>query len=143
MTSRLEVHEHCYISGPNSRCAGTARGRLAHSHEGGDQPHVHEDEIHRTGPASYTIDSKAWARATGMPGGGKKRFTTEPTGQQLPTVFVDPPRIDVVIVGDGGASIAGEATGGADVSVERVIQGMKARVHSVTHVPSRSKRGAR
>ncbi|HEU4582485.1 MAG TPA: hypothetical protein VFS67_29710 [Polyangiaceae bacterium] len=141
MRARLELHEHCYISGPNARCAGTDRGRLIHSHEGGDRPHVHEDEIHRTGPGSYTIDSMQWARATGMRGGGKKRFTGEPTGPQLPLQEVEPPQIRVVIVGDGGASVAGENAGAGEAPLLRMMLGMKAQVASVEHCPARRRRG--
>lgn len=137
--NRLEVHEHCYVSGPKA-----ARGvHLVHSHEGGDRPHEHADEAHRTGPGSYTIDSKEWLRATGMRGGGKKRKTSKPTGPQLPIVYVEPPRIDVVIVGDGGAALAAksQATGAGESPVVRMMLGMKARVASVTHVPVRRQRG--
>lgn len=138
---RLELHEHCYITGPNSRCAGTERGRLVHSHEGGDRPHVHENEIHRTGPASYTIDAKQWARATGMRGGGKKSFTREPIGPQLPLREIEPPQIRVVVVGDGGASAAGGSTGAGDAPVLRMMLGLKAQVASVEQRPGRRRRG--
>lgn len=138
---QFEVHDHCYISGPNSRYAGQERSHLVHSHEGGDQPHVHEDELHRTGPASYTIDAETWARATGMRGGGTKRFTREPTGVQLPLRQVDPPQIHVVVVGDGGASVAGENTGAGEAPVLRMMLGMKAQVASVQRRPGRRRRG--
>lgn len=134
--ARLEVHEHSYVIGPNSRFAGLPRGRIAHSHEGGDGPHEHADEVHRTGPGNYTIDSKEWARATGMHGGGKKRFTPEPTGPQLPLIIVEPPQINVVIVGDGGASVAKGSTGAGDAPVVRMVLGMKAHVVSVRRAPA-------
>src|SRR6185369_12939685 len=79
---KLEVHEHCFIAGPRSRAAS----HLVHSHDGGDVPHTHPD----TGPASYTIDKDEWARATGLRGGGRKKFTTTPTGEQLPFVARTP-----------------------------------------------------
>ncbi len=55
----LEVHEHSYVRGQ--------RGKIAHSHEGGERAHRHED----TGPACYSR---------------KKKYTIRPTGLQLPTV---------------------------------------------------------
>jgi len=139
-SNRLELHEHCYISGPNSAHSG--RNKLTHSHEGGDQPHEHADETHRTGPGSYTIDGKQWAAETGMRGGGKKCFTREPTGPQLPLVVIEPPQIRVVIVGDGGASVAGksQSTGPGDAPIVRMILGMKARVVSVEQAPTPGRR---
>jgi hypothetical protein len=80
----LEEHEHCFIRG-RSQYAGTARGRLVHSHTGGDRPHKHPD----TGPASYTIDADEWARSTGLRGGGRKKFTQTPTGDQFPIVELE------------------------------------------------------
>jgi hypothetical protein len=103
-TAGFEVHEHSFISGPR-------RGRISHSHEGGNAWHEHPD----TGPASYTIDKDDWFKATGLRGGGRKKFTPKPTGEQLPTI----PRIGdffrVVIMdppcppghkGEGGAMVA-------------------------------------
>lgn len=78
---RLEVHEHCFIRGPRSRWAAP-HGRVVHSHEGGDVPHTHPD----TGPGSYTIDKDERLRATGLKGGGRKKFTAAPTGEQFPTI---------------------------------------------------------
>lgn len=84
---RLEVHEHCFVSGPrrgrfgNSWPAGQASD-FEHSHPGGNEPHSHPD----TGPASYTIDKDEWLRMTGLSGGGRKKFTTKPSGDQLPFV---------------------------------------------------------
>jgi hypothetical protein len=90
----LEVHEHHFISGPRS-C--TVRSQFSHSHEGGDRPHVHPD----TGPAAYTIDADDWFASTGLRGGGKKKFTAKPTGEQFEciprtpepfrVIFLDPP----------------------------------------------------
>lgn len=76
----LEVHRHVFISGPR------AGQTIVHSHEGGHSDpsgagaHTHPD----TGPARFTIDADEWARATGLKGGGKKKFTKRATGEQLP-----------------------------------------------------------
>ena len=126
----LEVHEHCYLAGPH------ANGRdykFAHSHEGGEGPHYHDDGTSRTGPAARTIDRDAWLRVTGMRGGGRKVFTPRPTGAQLPTVPTEPSRIDVVIIGDGGASIAKGGTGGGSVTLARLCLGSDVIVGSVRH----------
>src|SRR5690242_4202061 len=73
----LEVHKHSIISGPRSRWSGA---EIVHSHEGGDTRHQHPD----CGPASYVIDKDEWLAATGLKGGGRKKFTARPTGEQLP-----------------------------------------------------------
>ena len=131
--SKLEVHEHCFIAGPNARM--TSRYKFSHSHAGGDRPHKHADATHRTGPGSYTIDRDEWFRRTGLRGGGRKKFTKRPTGQQLPVVFVDPPKIKIVIVGDGGASVARGCTGPGLDPIHRMQLAVKAEVASVEHVP--------
>lgn len=80
-TKSLEVHEHCFISGPRARWAFPDPSRkLVHSHDGGDVPHKHAD----TGPGAYTIDKDEWFRETGLRGGGRKKFTKRPTGEQFP-----------------------------------------------------------
>jgi hypothetical protein len=79
---RLEVHEHCFIHGARARHVGS---KLVHSHAGGDVPHKHPD----TGPGSYTIDKDEWARVTGLKGGGRKRFTPRPSGEQFPNVELE------------------------------------------------------
>lgn len=84
-TAALEVHEHSFIRGARSHWAGTAHGRLAHSHEGGAVPHQHPE----TGPACYTIDKDEWFRETGLRGGGRKKFTETPTGEQFPIVDLE------------------------------------------------------
>lgn len=143
--AKLEVHEHCYITGPNANWSGD-RGRLVHSHEGGDKPHVHEDAVHRTGPGSYTIDKDEWRRRTGMVGGGRKKFTAAPTGPQLPLVAIDPPAIRVVVVGDGGAAAARGATGPGLAVIDRMQLAVKAEVVSFEHAPGprrAARRGAR
>jgi hypothetical protein len=79
MSRRLpfEVHEHSYVRGP--RTNGPGPSKFAHAHERGDEPHEHLD----TGPATYTIDKDEWYAATGMCGGGRKKFVAAPTGPQL------------------------------------------------------------
>lgn len=72
MARNLEMHEHW-----NLRRAGA---NVNHSHEGGNKPHQHEGY----GPASYTIDKDEWRRATGLRGGGRKAFTGQPRGPQMP-----------------------------------------------------------
>jgi hypothetical protein len=81
---KLEVHEHAFVRGPRSRRAGTHH--FVHSHEGGDVPHQHPD----TGPARYTIDKDGWLRETGLRGGGRKKFTVRPTGEQFPRLELEP-----------------------------------------------------
>lgn len=75
----LEVHEHCYLGEER-------RSDIEHSHEGGARPHWHQ----HCGPAHYTIDKDEWLRATGLKGGGRKKFTAKPTGPQLPIVPIAP-----------------------------------------------------
>jgi hypothetical protein len=81
----FEVHEHSYVSGP--RTGGGygpdgkwQPGKFQHSHDRGNVRHQHPD----TGPACYTIDKDEWARVTGLRGGGRKKFTAAPSGEQLP-----------------------------------------------------------
>jgi hypothetical protein len=89
-STKLEVHAHAVISGPRSKAGyrfdpatreTTWHGRtdIEHSHADGNAGHSHPD----TGPASFTIDKDDWYRATGFRGGGRKRFTKKPTGEQL------------------------------------------------------------
>jgi hypothetical protein len=139
MGNRLELHEHWYISGPRANCGK----RLFHSHEGGDRPHAHETAEHRTGPGAYTIDKGEWFARTGLRGGGRKKFSDKPTGEQFPVVFVEAPQIKVVIVGDGGAAAARGASGPGLAVVDRLQLAVKARVVSVEHVPDGSGRRAR
>jgi len=124
----LEVHEHWYITGPFACSAH----RLVHAHERGDQPHEHADETQRTGPAAYTIAKDEWLLRTGLKGGGRKKLVSKPTGNQLPFVTREPSRIDIVIVGDGGAAAARGAQGPGLSAVDRMVLGFKARVASVT-----------
>lgn len=131
----LEVHEHHIITGPHAHHAG--RNHIEHSHEGGDVPHVHDDGISETGPAARTIDKDEWFAATGLQGGGRKKFTVKPAGPQMPMRQTKPSEIEVVIVGDGGASVANGSEGGAKFTLARMLQTFDARVVSVTHVPGR------
>lgn len=115
---RLEVHEHSFISGGR-------HGRVAHSHEGGNVPHQHE----HTGPASYTIDKDDWHRATGLRGGGRKKFTAKPTGEQFPIRDLEDwqKSFEVVVVGPPSPHIG---TGPGIAPAVRMIKqfGMTARV---------------
>jgi hypothetical protein len=87
----LEVHRHSFVRGrrANGGCYGPGGAWLlstfSHSHEGGSAPHQHPD----IGPASFTIDKDAWARATGLKGGGRKVFTAAPTGEQFAIVELE------------------------------------------------------
>lgn len=98
MTDRIkqpegyEVHEHCFVSGPRAKVAPVS---FTHSHEGGDRPHRHPD----TGSATYTIDKDEWRRQTGMVGGGRKKFTKRPTGEQLPLVTLTPEETHFEVIG--------------------------------------------
>jgi hypothetical protein len=78
--AKLEVHEHSFITGPRANKEWLRK--LVHSHPGGDVPHKHPE----TGCGSYTIDKDEWFRATGLRGGGRKKFTVRPSGEQLPAI---------------------------------------------------------
>lgn len=85
-TGRFEVHAHSYVSGPHGRGghyhddgSWHASEKVSHSHDDGDVPHRHPD----TGPATFTIDKDEWFMATGLKGGGRKKFTKKPSGEQL------------------------------------------------------------
>jgi hypothetical protein len=89
-SANYEVHSHWFVTGPRSRGAYNAKGKwetgkFSHSHKGGDVPHRHPD----TGPGSYTIDKDDWFRATGLRGGGRKKFTQQPSGEQMPLVELE------------------------------------------------------
>lgn len=88
----LEVHEHCFIRGPQANRPGY---KFEHSHEGGDVPHTHPD----TGPACYTIDKDAWFAATGLRGGGRKQFTPKPKGLRLAVIprTAEESRFEIVV----------------------------------------------
>lgn len=91
--SRLEVHRHAIISGPRANKSWC--NEIVHSHEGGDQPHEHEN----TGPASRTIDKDEWYARTGLRGGGRKKFTAKPTGEQFATIPTAPLTYEIILVG--------------------------------------------
>lgn len=118
MTARakLEVHEHS--------CIRSTR-KIVHSHEGGDVRHRHD----RFGPATYTIDKDAWLAATGLRGGGRKKYTAQPTGEQLPIIEVTDleSSFDITVVGEPCA----EQTGPGLALPNRMILGHKMRVGRV------------
>lgn len=115
MSGTLEVHSHSFVSGP--RCGGHYEkngwhtGTFSHSHEEGNVPHEHP----HTGPACY--------RATGLRGGGRKKFTAKPSGEQLPYIAKDPESFEVIICGDPTPEL-GEGPGIA--LPERIAQTFKA-----------------
>lgn len=89
LKTKFEVHEHAFVSGPRRG------GKLVHSHEGGNfTPHEHPN----TGPGCYTIDKHEWAQKTGLRGGGTKKFTAKPSGEQLPTIPRAPAIFDVFVM---------------------------------------------
>lgn len=124
---QLELHEHHYIVGRH--------GSFAHAHEGGDKPHEHIEGTVRTGPACYTIDRRDWLRATGSIGGSEKKFAAKPTGPQMPFIAAEPSKIRIHIVGDGGASVAGDCEGPGVLPVAMIMLRFKAEIESVTHTP--------
>jgi hypothetical protein len=109
----LDVHEHVFVSGPRShgmfiRATQKTTAHFSHSHEGGDVPHQHPD----TGPASYTIDKDEWFRATGLRGGGRKKFTAKPNGEQFQIVELeDWQKSFEIIVGPPPKEYHGEGPG--------------------------------
>lgn len=129
---KLEVHEHVFITGPRSngmfdRATQKTSSHFSHSHEGGDVPHQHAD----TGPACYVIDKDAWLAATGLRGGGRKKFTKAPTGEQFDRVeLADWQRSFEVIVGAPPPGFEGEGAGVAPAARMVLAFGMKANVRS-------------
>lgn len=126
---RYQMHEHSYVRGPRSNNTGTRN--FSHSHEGGDVPHEHED----TGPSCYTIDKDDWYRRTGLRGGGRKKYTVKPNGEQLALVAIDPADLefDVVYCVDAMAKFREwdpKSTGGGDGAAARMelAFGMKANL---------------
>lgn len=121
----FEVHEHCIISGPNAHKSWA--NRISHSHEGGNTRHQHAD----TDPASFTIDKDQWLRDTGLKGGGRKKFTRKPTGEQMPVVEMeDWQNTFEVIICEPGAPPGYEGEGPGIALPMRMIHafGMTARV---------------
>ena len=131
--ARLEMHEHHFITGP---LALTGASKFAHSHDGGEVPHEHHNDAGRTGPAARTIDKDEWFAATGLRGGGRKKFTAAPSGPQFAMRRTEAPKIEIIIVGDGGASIA-HGCGGTDLTLARMTKALDARVENVAHVGPR------
>lgn len=128
---RLEVHEHSFVSGP--RAGGHYEnsvwhtGKFTHSHEGGAQPHQHED----TGPATYTIDADDWFRATGgTRGGSRKRYTVKPSGEQMPIRELEEwQKSFTVVVCDPPADFKG--TGGGDLAAARMALTFRMQPHVI------------
>jgi hypothetical protein len=125
MKGRLEVHSHSFVSGPRSgghyeRDGKWHTGTFEHSHEGGNDAHTHAD----CGPAHYTIDKDEWARTTGLRGGGRKKFTAQPTGEQFPIEELEDwqKSFDVIIVGDPTPEYG---TGPGIALPERIAQSFK------------------
>ena len=110
---QLEVHEHHYVSGRLKNGCYNKNGqwrsaKFSHSHEGGNVRHQHVD----TGPAAYTIDKDDWYRTTGLRGGGRKKFTVKPTGEQLPLRELDDwQKSFMVVIGKPSPAQRGEGPG--------------------------------
>lgn len=121
---RLEVHEHIYITGPRARgmfiqATQKTTSHFSHSHEGGDIPHTHPD----TGPGCYVIDKDEWFQQTGLRGGGRKKFTAKPEGEQLAFIERTPEENTFeVIVGPPPKDWGG--TGGGMATASRMILGL-------------------
>ena len=120
---KLEVHEHHFVTGPrvggHYERSGWHTGKFSHSHEGGDRSHEHPD----TGPASYTIDKDEWLARTGLKGGGRKKFTAKPTGEQF--AGTTPYRGSFeIIVGPPPAGFEGEGAGVAPAVRMQLAFGM-------------------
>lgn len=117
----LEVHSHCIISGPRANIIG--RNEIMHSHEGGERSHEHPD----CGPSSYTIDKDDWLNVTGMIGGGRKKFTHNPTGEQLEFIPRTPEQNQFeVIFCDPPPAFEGEGAGISPIA--RMLLGCKMNV---------------
>ena len=118
----LEVHRHSYLGTPSYQ-NGWLR-EIVHSHEG-PKAHQHED----FGPATYTICKKAWLAATGLRGGGVKKFTAAPTGPQLPLVDLEEWQKSFrIIVGPRPENHTGE--GGGFATAVRMVQQFDMKVES-------------
>jgi hypothetical protein len=133
---KLEIHEHCIVSGPrHSNVVGG--NRIVHSHDGGDTYHRHPD----TGPASFVIDKDEWLRETGMRGGGRKKFTTAPEGEQLERIAPEPGEGEFEIhVGSPPPGWTG--TGAGLAPAYRMILGARMTVSNVVPFTPRRKKGA-
>jgi hypothetical protein len=129
--SNYEVHTHHFVSGPRSRAGYGTEGKwretkFSHSHRGGSLAHAHP----HTGPASYTIDKDAWFKATGLRGGGRKKFTEQPTGEQLPLVDLEENQksFEVII---GSPTPPEWGTGPGTAPIARMILGSRMRVSAI------------
>lgn len=122
--SKLEVHEHVYTSGPNA--GGFTK--VAHSHADGNVGHKHPD----TGPASFTIDKDEWLAATGLKGGGRKKFTRTPSGVQLEYVELSPEQktFTVIFCDDGYTPEIARSTGLSQADWEQNRDRFKAAAES-------------
>lgn len=114
LAGALEVHEHSFVSGPRAARIGS---HVSHSHAGGGRPHSHPN----TGPCTYTIDKDDWLRATGLRGGGRKKFTATPEGEQLQLVEREPKSFEVIIC----APTPGNASGPGVAPIARMVLGSR------------------
>lgn len=128
----LEVHEHCIISGPR---ANRLNAKIVHSHDCGGIPHQHPN----TGPATFTIDKDDWHRATGgVAGGGRKRFTDSPEGEQLPRIELEDWQKSFEIhYGEPPRDFKG--TGGGHLAAARMMLAFKMTVSNVVPFPGPKK----
>lgn len=111
---KLEIHEHSFISGPN---ANGPNSKFSHSHSGGNIPHEHPE----TGPSCYTIDKDEWRKATGLRGGGRKKFTAEPTGKQMEWIPLTHEQSHFTVHADGVSTIH-EIGGAIGFTANRMVQ---------------------
>ena len=136
---RLEVHEHTYVSGPNANRSPCRK--VVHSHADGTRPHQHPD----TGPATYTIDKDEWFSKTGLIGGGRKKYTASPSGEQLPIVELEDWQRSFDIIIDEESlerfhrESASPVTGPGLAPAFRMILGHGMTVNNVTASPGRRK----
>lgn len=114
MKGKFEVHEHTYVSGPNR-----PGKQFSHSHFGGNGPHTHQD----TGPSVFTIDRDDWRRATGYGSArGRKKFTAEPSGPQLPAI---PHNADFEVIVTGKNPPGWKGEGGGHMAMARMALAFK------------------
>lgn len=110
---KLEVHEHCFVSGPN---ASGPNYKFKHSHAGGGIPHKHPD----TGPSCYTIDKDQWRKATGLRGGSRKKFTSKPVGERMEWIALEYCESHFIVHADGVSSIH-EIGGAVEFTANRMV----------------------
>jgi hypothetical protein len=133
---RLEVHAHTFVSGPRAngmfiQATQKTTSEFNHSHEGGEIPHDHPD----TGPSCYTIDKDQWAAMTGgLLGGGRKKFTPEPTGEQMPMRARTPEENTFEIhYCDPPADWNPKFSGGGFYAAARMVQAFRMRPVVIDH----------